>query len=219
MPQTLLPRMFSCNVIERGTKEKFVLTGLRTNIHANNHRVHKNPHVYKAKKNRCIRSPVAKQSPQGAGTFPPTEREGRRFAAPLILNQQLFSGMASLGRHRLDTGRQPREFSCDRIPVHHASLYATHHLRLGGAKSDQRLFPVSRRNGVFQFSQRSTDAADPAAIDLGAPLNLANAFLCRLMMSHLSTQLRVPCTLFNMSTLIFHSVPPRQPPMRPTRTK
>lgn len=52
MSETLLPRMFSCNVTERGTKEKFILTELRTNIHGNNHRVHFIRHVYGAKKNR-----------------------------------------------------------------------------------------------------------------------------------------------------------------------
>lgn len=136
MSQTLLPRMFSCNVIERGTKEKFVLTGLRTNIHANNQRVHKKTHVYRAKKNRCIGSQVAKRSPAGSRNLLTNSEKEQTVRCSSRLNQQLFSGMARLGRHRLNTGRQPREFSCDRIAVHHASLYATHHLRLCGAKRD-----------------------------------------------------------------------------------
>lgn len=83
--------------------------------------------------------------------------------------------------------------------MHHAFSDSAHHMRLGCAKRRQCVFPVSRRDGVFHLPQRGADTPHPAAIDLGAPFYLPNALLCRLMMSHLSTQLNVPCTILEMS--------------------
>jgi hypothetical protein len=72
---------------------------------------------------------------------------------------------------------------------------ATHHLRLGGAERGQGLFPVSRRYGVFHLPHGGAETTETAAIDLGAAFDLPYALLCRLMMSHLSTQLLVPGTI------------------------
>jgi len=92
-------------------------------------------------------------------------------------------------------------------------------MRLSNAKRSRGLLPVSRRDRVFHLPQRRTHGTDAAAIDLGASFDLPNTFLCRLMMGHLSTQLSVPRTRLNTipkheQVLIFHSVPPRQPPIK-----
>ncbi len=86
--------------------------------------------------------------------------------------------------HGLDPSRQPGNPAGDCIAVGHTLGDAAHHFGLGRLEGRLGVGLVTLGDGVLDLAHVSPDAADPRAVDDGAALDLANAFLRRSIAGH-----------------------------------
>src|ERR1700732_2085058 len=88
---------------------------------------------------------------------------------------------------RFDARRQPRQFTCDGVPVQHALERAALQLGLRHGEGGARRLLVACGDGCLDFLDEGPDAAQARAVDRRAPCGLADALFCRNMSGHRRT--------------------------------
>ena len=110
--------------------------------------------------------------------------KGRPSKGAARYNQNAQFIAVFLAFHGLDPSRQPGNPAGDSIAVRHALGDAAHHFGLGRREGRLGVGLVTLGDRVLDPAHVSPDAADPRAVDDGAALNLANAFLRRSITGH-----------------------------------
>ena len=101
----------------------------------------------------------------------------------MSLNNLMMSGGS---RNRLDAPSKSRDLPGGRILVHDALLCTAHDFRLRGLQGRTCRALIAAGNGFFHLADERTNPRAAVGIDLGAPGDVPDGFLCRTSIGHVS---------------------------------